>query len=65
MKTLRICGQGCILLLMADALAVCLGLLRRRDMWPWIVGYWAILTIKNALDFLRERMEDKSKWTIF
>lgn len=50
--TIRLISQLLVFALMADALIVCIGLARRRVMWRWIVLYWAILTVKNALDFL-------------
>lgn len=35
-----------VLALAAIALTVCAGLAAGRNMWPWIVGYWAVLTAK-------------------
>ena len=46
-------SQFFIFLLMADAAIVVIGLSRKRNMWPFIVLYWALLTAKNAVDFLR------------
>lgn len=43
--------QLLIFLLMLDAAWVFYGLCRKRNMWPWICLYWAILTAKNAVDF--------------
>lgn len=39
------------LLLIAGYVAY--GLMRKRNMWKWIVLYWCILTIKNAVDLLK------------
>ena len=41
-----------VLALAAIALTVCAGLAAGRVMWPWIVGYWAVLTAKNITDFV-------------
>lgn len=47
----RIVSQALILLLLAIALRVLLGLLAGQSMWGWIAAYWAVLTAKNAVDF--------------
>lgn len=47
----RIVSQALILLLLAIALRVLLGLLVGQNMWGWIAAYWAALTAKNAVDF--------------
>lgn len=44
-------SQALIYLLMVDAGWVFIGLTRKKNMWPWICLYWAILTAKNAVDF--------------
>lgn len=41
-----------VLALAAIALTVCAGLAAGRNMWPWIVSYWAVLTAKNVVDWL-------------
>lgn len=41
-----------VLALAAIALIVCAGLAAGVSMWPWIVGYWAVLTAKNITDFV-------------
>lgn len=41
-----------ILALMVDAAAVFVGVSMNRNMWAFIVVYWAILTVKNTLDVL-------------
>ena len=43
-----------VLALAAIALTVCAGLAAGVSMWPWIVGYWAVLTAKNITDFVGE-----------
>lgn len=50
MKT-KCISQALILLLLAIALRVLLGLLAGESMWGWIAAYWAALTGKNAVDF--------------
>ena len=46
-------AQLLIILLMADAAWVACGLIRKRNMWRWIVLYWILLTAKNAADLMR------------
>ena len=41
------------LLLFCISVIVMVGLLYQMNMWKWIVGYWAVLAIKNGFD-LRE-----------
>lgn len=41
-----------VLLLMLIALAVFVVLLCGSNAWPLIAIYWAILTLKNACDFM-------------
>ena len=48
----RITSAALVLALAAIALTVCAGLAAGRNMWPWIVGYWAVLTAKNITDFV-------------
>ena len=43
--------QILVAMLMLNAGIVAIGLWRKRNMWPWIVCYWIVLTVKNALDF--------------
>lgn len=47
----RIISQVMVTLLFADALWVAVGLIRKKNRWPWIALYWVLLTIKNAIDF--------------
>ncbi len=48
---LKIFSQIFVLLLLADALWVAVGLMRKKNRWFWIAMYWVLLTIKNAIDF--------------
>lgn len=49
-----------VLVLAAIALIVCAGLAAGRVMWAWIVGYWAVLTAKNIMDFVGGRKDGKN-----
>lgn len=46
-----------VLALAAIALTVCAGLAAGRNMWPWIVSYWAVLTVKNIVDWKGRKKE--------
>lgn len=46
-----------VLALAAIAMTVCAGLAAGVSMWPWIVGYWAVLTIKNIVDCIGREKE--------
>ncbi len=46
-------SQIMIILLMADAAWVAIGLIRKRIMWKWICLYWIILTAKNLCDLMK------------
>lgn len=52
MRRYKRVSQALILLLLAIALRVLLGLLAGKNMWGWIAAYWAALTGKNAVDFV-------------
>ena len=68
MRWLRVCQQederlrklsACLVILLAVIAAVVLaGLIAGRNMWAFIIAYWAVLTIKNLAD-ARERMRTK------
>lgn len=45
-------SQMAVFLLMADAAYVAYGLLKKKNMWMFIVLYWIILTYKNMIDLL-------------
>lgn len=51
-KAFLVCKQCCILFLMLDAMAVFIGQVEQRNMWPLIVAYWFVLFVKNAIDYL-------------
>lgn len=50
--TIRLISQLLVFTLMADAAWVAIGLARKKNMWKWIVLYWVLLTLKNAVDFV-------------
>ena len=52
-------AQVLIFLLMFVSAHVAAGLLEHKDMWPWICVYWILLTVKNAVDYLRTKYADK------
>lgn len=43
--------QILIFLLMLDALVVAVGLAKKKNMWVFIVMYWIMLFMKNAMNF--------------
>lgn len=47
-----------VLALAAIAMTVCAGLAAGRVMWSWIVGYWAVLTAKNIVDWIGARKNE-------
>ena len=50
--TAKIISAAAVIMLMAIAAIVAAGLMRHKNMWAWIVAYWIVLTIKNAVDFM-------------
>ena len=36
-----------------NALVVAAGLVRKKNMWPFIALYWMILFVRNAVDMLQ------------
>ena len=46
-------SQIFVVLLFADAAWVAYGLLRKKNMWPWICTYWILLTAKNLCDLMK------------
>ncbi len=40
------------LLLALIAAIVTLGQGSKKNMWPWIVLYWCVLTVKNVVDMM-------------
>ena len=48
----KMISQLCIFGLMLIASVVAVGLMKRRNMWKWIIAYWLLLTVKNIIDFV-------------
>ena len=48
-------SQWCVLLLILIAALVTVLQLVHASAWPVIVAYWAVLTIKNAFDWIDGR----------
>lgn len=46
---MRTLDAALVLALMVIAAVVLVGLSRRRNMWKWIIAYWAVLTVRNAV----------------
>ena len=44
---------SCLVIVLAAIAGVVLyGLIKKRNMWGWIITYWAVLTLKNIADFI-------------
>ena len=44
---------SCLVIVLAAIAGVVLyGLIKKRNMWGWIIAYWAVLTLKNIADFI-------------
>ena len=52
MNPYRIISAALVAALAAISAAVLGGLAAGQNMWPWIVGYWAVLTAKNIVDWI-------------
>lgn len=46
-------SQIFIFVLILIAAIVACGLMRKKNMWKWIIAYWVVLTIKNLCDALK------------
>lgn len=46
-------SQILVLGLIGIAAWVAIGLMRKKNMWRWIILYWVVLTLKNAADYLK------------
>ena len=44
-----------VIVLAVIAAIVATGLIAGLAMWPWIVGYWLVLTMKNVVDYIGGR----------
>ena len=44
---------SCLVIILAAIAGIVLyGLAKKRNMWVWIIVYWAVLTLKNIVDFI-------------
>lgn len=44
---------SCLVIILAAIAGIVLyGLVKKRNMWVWIIAYWAVLTLKNIADFI-------------
>ena len=44
---------SCLVIVLAAIAGIVLyGLAKKRNMWAWIIVYWAVLTLKNIADFI-------------
>lgn len=44
---------SCLVIILAAIAGIVLyGLAKKRNMWVWIIAYWAVLTLKNIADFI-------------
>ena len=48
-----------ILVLAVIAAIVATGLIAGYSMWAWIVAYWMTLTIKNVVDYIGTKGDDR------
>ena len=46
-------SQILVLFLIGIAALVAVGLMRKKNMWRWIILYWVVLTAKNLADYLK------------
>lgn len=45
-------SQILVLCLIGIAAWVAIGLMRKKNMWKWIILYWVVLTAKNLADYM-------------
>ena len=48
----KLISQLLVLMLIAIAGCVAIGLSKGANMWPVIILYWVVLTTKNVVDFI-------------
>lgn len=63
MNPYRITSAALVAGLAAISAAVLGGLAAGRNMWPWIVAYWAVLTVKNVVDWIEAYCKEIGKGT--
>lgn len=52
MNIWKMLSQICIFLLICIAAIVAVCIYIYGQAWGWIIGYWAVLTVKNVFDFI-------------
>ena len=57
MRKARKLSSLLVIALAAIAAAVAVGMLAGLSMWPVIILYWSVLTVKNLLDWLGREAE--------
>ena len=50
-----------VIVLAGIAAIVATGLIAGYNMYPWIVGYWIVLTAKNIVDYIAGREETNER----
>lgn len=56
---MRNISNALVLALAIIAAVVATGLIAGLSMWPWIIGYWLVLTSKNIVDYAGGRNDDR------
>lgn len=59
-KKFETASKICVIFLLCDSWIVYCGIHDHLDMWPFIVFYWAVLTLKNLSDYLAGRVADEN-----
>lgn len=57
MSGFKRCSQMCVLALLLLAWLVLCGMQEGKDVQTLIIGYWAVLTIKNLIDWIGGKMD--------
>lgn len=52
MNIWKILSQTCMFLLIYIAAIIAIRIYIYGQAWEWIIGYWVVLTVKNAFDFI-------------
>ena len=55
---MRNISNALVLALAIIAAVVATGLIAGVQMWPWIIMYWLVLTVKNVVDYMGGRQND-------
>lgn len=50
-----------IIVLAVIAAVVATGLIMGWSMWAWIIIYWLTLTVKNVVDYIGRKRDDKGR----